>query len=58
MTPSSPIAGSDILQTVEFWAFRSALLIVFVSWLVRHVIHELKTLIAAVIAAWREIRQL
>jgi len=42
----------DFLDTVAFWCFRAALLIVFVAWLARHVIHELKALIPAI----RELR--
>ena len=42
----------DFLDTVGYWSFRAALLFVFISWLVRHVIHELKTLKNA----WLELR--
>jgi hypothetical protein len=46
------VAEHDILTIIEYWAFRLALLIVFLSWLARHVIHELKVLRAA-INEWR-----
>ena len=42
------IVEPNILSTIEFWAFQLALLIVFISWLARHVLHELRTLVAAV----------
>jgi hypothetical protein len=50
----TPALEHDILTTIEFWTFRIALLIVFLSWLVRHVIHEVKVLIPAL----RELRQI
>jgi hypothetical protein len=48
MMLSATIVEPNILSTIEFWAFQLALLIVFLSWLVRHVLHELRTLVAAV----------
>lgn len=48
----APVIEHDFLTTVEYWAFRLALLIVFLSWLARHVIDELKRLRAA-ISGWR-----
>lgn len=50
----APTVDHDILITIEYWAFRLALLMVFVAWILRHVIHELKALIPAL----RELRQL
>ena len=31
----------DPLDRIAYWCFRVALLIVFVAWLAKHVIHEL-----------------
>jgi hypothetical protein len=50
----APVVDLDILTTIEYWVFRLGLLIVFVAWILRHVIHELK----AVIPAIRELRQI
>jgi hypothetical protein len=37
----------DLLDTIAYWSFRAALLVVFVMWLVRHVSHEIRALSAA-----------
>ena len=44
----APVVDHDALTTIEYWAFRLALLIVFLCWLVQHVIHELKGLRASI----------
>ena len=49
-----PLQNHDILSALEYWAFRVGLLIVFVAWILRHVVHELKALIPAL----RELRQI
>ena len=50
----APAVDNDILTTIEYWAFRLGLLVVFVAWILRHVIHELQVLIPE----WRELHRI
>ena len=36
----APAADHDFLTAIEYFVFRLALLLVFVSWVVRHVVHR------------------